>query len=78
MQQSALYKAVRMVEKRTPVPLVGVCVYEAVALTCRNKHTPPISVLLNRHKWLFLVFCGALGLHIWFYEEDDAQSCPVV
>lgn len=64
-----VYKSLRMLEKQSTVPLVGVCVYEAVALTFPSRLTPPITVLASRHKWVFPVFCGLLGLHIWCYES---------
>jgi hypothetical protein len=66
MQQP--YKFLRMIEKRTAVPLVGACLYESVALTFPNRFTPPLTKLLNQHKWLFPAFCAVLGLHIWFYD----------
>ena len=63
-----VYKTLRFLEKRSTAPLIAVCVYEALALIFPNKHTPPITVLANRHKWVFPVFCAGLGVHIWRYE----------
>lgn len=62
------YRALRYLEKHTPVPLVGICVYEAVALTYPGHRIPTISKLCHHHKWVFPVFCAALGAHIWFYD----------
>lgn len=70
--QPGVYKSVRWVEKHMTGPLVVACSYEAVALTFPCKRIPPISVLARRHRWVFPVFCGVLGLHIWFYEETRA------
>lgn len=64
-----VYKSLRFLEKRSTVPLIGVCIYEAVALTFPNKYVPPITVLANRYKWVFPVFCVGLGVHIWCYES---------
>jgi hypothetical protein len=63
-----IYQALRFVEKRSVVPLIGVCVYEAVALAFPNPVLPPVTVLANRHKWMFPVFTVLLGVHIWCYE----------
>ncbi len=63
-----VYRVLRYLEKRATVPLIWVCVYEAVALTFPNDKTPPVTKVLNRHKWVFPLFCGLLGVHIWCYE----------
>ncbi len=63
-----VYKALRYIEKRLTVPVIGVCVYEAVALTFPNPVTPPVTVLANRHKWVFPLFVSLLGVHVWCYE----------
>jgi hypothetical protein len=68
---NGVYKALRALEKRSTVPLVGICVYEAVALSFPNRRTPPVTVLANRHKWVFPLFCGLLGLHVYCYEVSD-------
>ncbi len=67
-----IYRALRFIEKRSTAPLIGGCVYEAIALTFPNSWTPPLTVLLNRHKWVFPLFVGLLGVHIWCYEVADA------
>lgn len=62
-------RLLRNVEKSLKVPLAVTCAYEAVALSApKNKYTPPICYVINRHKWLFPLFCGALGVHIWWLE----------
>lgn len=62
-------KAMRNVERSLKGPLAALCAYEAVALTApKNRYTPPICHVISRHKWLFPLFCGALGVHIWWLE----------
>jgi hypothetical protein len=70
IEQAVVYKTLRTVESRMRFPLVGACVYEAVALAFPSKYTPPVSELAHRHKWVFPLFSAALGAHIWFYDED--------
>ena len=65
-----IYKALRYIEKQATVPLIGICVYEAVALSFPNPRTPPITKVCNRHKWVFPLFVGLLGVHIWAYEVN--------
>lgn len=52
-------------------PLVrAVCIYEFVALTLpKNRYTPPLSVIFNKHKWLLPVFGGLLAAHVWWLEN---------
>lgn len=76
MQQP--YKYLRMIERRMAVPLVAACQYESVALAFPNRYTPPITRLAHDHKALLFVVCAAIVVHVWFYEEANAQSCPVV
>jgi len=66
-----VYRALRYIEKQATVPLIGICVYEAVALAFPNPVTPPITKVCNRHKWVFPLFVGLLGVHIWCYEVAD-------
>lgn len=67
-----VYATLRYLEKRSTVPLIGICVYEAVALAFPNPRTPPLTKLLNRHKWIFPLFVSLLGVHIWCYEVAGA------
>lgn len=67
-EHQVIYSSLRKIEKRAEIPMIGVCLYEAAALLFRSKHTPPISVLMHRYKWAFPLFCGILGLHVWFYD----------
>lgn len=66
-----IYKTLRYLEKRSTVPLIGVCLYEATALLFPNEFTPPLTKVLSRHKWIFPVFVAGLGAHIWAYERSD-------
>lgn len=67
-----VYKALRFMEKRSTVPLVGVCLYEAIALGFPKARLLPITVLSKKHKWVFPAFCLVTGIHIYFYEDADA------
>lgn len=68
IRRPVVYKALRTVEKHLRGPLIGACLYEACALAFPNSHTPPITVLANRHKALAATTAAVIGLHIWFYE----------
>lgn len=66
MQQP--YRYLRMIEKKSPVVLVGICVYEAMALTVNHQRMPTLSQVANRHKWVLPLICGLLVVHVWFYD----------
>jgi hypothetical protein len=71
IERHVVYQAVRRIEKRAAVPLIGACLYEAVALTFRDHRTPPITRLAHNHKVAASVVGTLLVLHIWFYEPPD-------
>lgn len=71
IKRHVVYRTLRRVEKRMTVPIVGACLYEAVALTFPSKHVPPVTVLANRHKALFVTVTALVGLHVWFYEVPN-------
>jgi len=63
-----VYQTLRTIEKRSATPLIGVCLYEAVALGLPNRRTPPLTKLLHKHKWALPAFCGLIIVHVWFYD----------
>lgn len=67
-QLPAVPRALRAIERQIPVPLTGICLYEALALTLRSKYVPTLSVVMHRHKWVFPLVIGVLGMHVWFYD----------
>jgi hypothetical protein len=71
IERHVVYRAVRRIEKRAAVPLVGGCLYEAVALTFRHPKTPPITRWAHNHKVAASVAGILLAMHIWFYESPD-------
>lgn len=68
MQKALVYQVLRKIERRSPLTIAGLCVYEAVALAFPSKFTPPITKLAHNHKWVLPVFCGIVGVHVWFYD----------
>jgi len=68
LERPVVYKALRAIEKRAEVPVIGICLYEAASLIFRRKYAPPLSVVMHRHKWVLPVVCGIVGVHVWFYD----------
>lgn len=69
-----VYQALRYIEKRSTRPLIGICVYEALTLAFPSRRFPPITKVCNRYKWAFPMFCGLVGVHVYFFEVADEQS----
>jgi hypothetical protein len=69
MNQAVVYRTLRSVEKRAEVPVIALCLYEATSLMFRHRYAPPLSVLMHKHKWALPVFCGIVGVHVWFYDD---------
>jgi hypothetical protein len=64
-----LARKVRWVERNLRWPVVALCGYEAVALILyKPKVVPPVSVLMNHHKWAIPFVCGTLAAHVWWLE----------
>lgn len=66
---SYVVKGLRKLE-RSARPLVQfACAYEFIALTLpKNRFTPPVSVVLNKYKWLMPMLFGAISAHVWYLE----------
>lgn len=64
-----LTPALRHVERRLKPVVQILCAYEVIALALpRNPYTPPISVVVNRHKWIMPVVIPAVIAHCWWLE----------
>lgn len=62
--------SLRKIEKAAKPVVRMICIYEFVALTApKNKYTPTVSSLLNRHKWLMPVFFGTIAAHAWWLDS---------
>lgn len=59
----------RVLEKNLKMPIAAICTYEAVVLYIPrdkkySKYVPPVSSILNKHRWLLPVFVAALVAHV--------------
>lgn len=65
-------RLLRATEKNFRPVVMTVCAYEALALALPGKryyrYCPPLSVIMNKHKWVFPVLCIGLGVHVWWLE----------
>lgn len=68
IEHQVVYSCLRKIERRSTIPIVAACLYEAVALTFPDKRIPPITKLAHKHRWFLPVFCGIVGVHVWFYD----------
>ena len=62
----------RKLEKSLKPLVRAVCLYEAVALSLpKNPYTPPLSVIMHKHKWFMGSFLIILGAHAWWLEIEE-------
>lgn len=63
--------ALRWAEKHLRWPVIVVCQYEVIALTTNT--VPPVSRIVNKHKWMIPFVCGVLTAHFWWLKEIKAD-----
>ena len=71
--RAVVYKTLRTLEKRATVPVIGVCLWEATALTFPSKFTPPLTKLAHEHWWFMPVFFGAVWVHVKCYQGESRE-----